>query len=125
LAGRYQHDDGSALEVGGLPSSIVPRSAFATRVLDPALPPRTLTGSAYDGWRVEALTPFLPFTAFYQRHDTGDEHLSLAGLEVKASAGPFPILKVPGVDFTLGVARIFDAPFADETKWWLGIRWRP
>ena len=125
LAGRYEHDDGASLEVGGLPSSIVPRSAFATRVLDPALPPRTLTGSAYDGWRVEALTPFLPFTAFYQRHDMGDDRLSLAGLEVKANAGPFPILKVPGVDVTLGVAHIFDAPFADETKWWLGIRWRP
>lgn len=125
LAARYQHDGGARIDVGGLPSSIVPRSAFATRVLDPALPVRTLTGREYDGWRVEALTPFLPFTAFYQRHDTGGERLSLAGLEVKLNSGPLPILKVPGVDVTLGAAQIFDAPLEDETKWWLGIRWRP
>jgi hypothetical protein len=128
VGARYQHDGGARVDIGGLPSSIVPRSAMATRVFDPALPIRTLTGRRYDGWRVEALTPFLPFTAFYQRHDTGDEQLSLAGLEVKLNSDPLPILKVPGLDVTLGAARVFDAPDAplhDETKWWLGIRWRP
>ena len=122
LGGRYQHDDGSRIDVGGLPSSIVPRSALATRVFDPALPPRTLTGDDYDGWRVDLLTPFLPMTAFYQRHDVGTLDLSVAGLELALGSEPLPILKFPGVDFTAGVARLIDL---DETKWWLGIRWRP
>ncbi|HEX6158591.1 MAG TPA: hypothetical protein VF111_00400, partial [Thermoanaerobaculia bacterium] len=122
LAARYQHDDGATIDVGGLPSSIVPRSALATRVFDPALPPGTLVGGEYDGWRVEALTPFLPLTAFYQRHEAGTGTLSVAGLEYRVSSDPLPILKFPAVDFTAGVARLLDL---DETKWWLGIRWRP
>lgn len=122
LAARYQHDDGATIDVGGLPSSIVPRSALATRVFDPALPPGTLVGGEYDGWRVETLTPFLPLTAFYQRHEAGTGELSVAGLEYRVSSDPLPILKFPAVDFTAGVARLLDL---DETKWWLGIRWRP
>ncbi|HEY0140026.1 MAG TPA: hypothetical protein VGF48_03965 [Thermoanaerobaculia bacterium] len=122
LGARYQHDDGGRIDVGGLPSSIVPRSALATRVFDPALPPRMLRGNRYDGWRIEALTPFLPLTAFYQRHEMHRDELSVAGLELELGSEPLPILKFPGVDFTAGVARLLDL---DETRWWLGIRWRP
>ena len=84
-----------------------------------------LAGDRYDGWRIESTVPGLPFTAFYQRHELGDTRLSLAGAEVELSSDPFPILKLPGLDLTAGVARIFDAPLQDETKWWVGMRWRP
>ena len=71
----------------------------------------------------------MPFTAFYQRHELGATRLSLAGAEVKLNSDPFPILKLPGLDLTLGVARIFDAPLpvkaTSETNWWLGMRWHP
>lgn len=122
LGARYQHDDGARIDVGGLPSSIVPRSALSTRVFDPALPPRALRGNVYDGWRIDALTPFLPLTAFYQRHETDRDELAVAGLEYRIDSEPLPILNFPGLDFTAGVARLIDL---DETKWWLGIRWRP
>jgi hypothetical protein len=122
IAARYQHDGGDAITVGGLASSILPRSAYALRVLDPALPVATLAGDEYDGWRIETNVPALPFTAFYQRHELGAQQLSLAGLEAELSVDPFPILKFPGLDFTIGVARVIDT---NDTNWWLGMRWRP
>jgi hypothetical protein len=125
IAARYQRDGGATVTLGGLPSSILPRSAYALQILDPALPVAVLAGDRYDGWRIESTVPGLPFTAFYQRHELGDARLSLVGAEIQLSSDPFPILKLPGLDLTAGVARIFDAPLQDETKWWVGMRWRP
>jgi hypothetical protein len=122
VAARYQHDGGDTVTLGGLSSSILPRSAYALRILDPAVPVATLTGDEYDGWRVETAVPSMPFTAFYQRHHLGDDSLSLAGLEIDLSSEPFPIMKLPGFDVTAGVARILDG---GDTNWWLGMRWRP
>lgn len=125
IGARYQRDGGSTISLGGLSSSILPRSAYALRVLDPALPVATLAGDEYDGWRIETTVPGVPFTAFYQRHDFSGAQLSLAGVEAELRAEPFPILKLPGLGFTLGAARIFDAPFEGDIHWWLGMRWRP
>ncbi|HUP59685.1 MAG TPA: hypothetical protein VNA69_04630 [Thermoanaerobaculia bacterium] len=124
IAARLQHDDG-AVTLGGLASSILPRSAYARRVLDPALPLATLSGEGYDGWRIESNVPSTPLTAFYQRHELGAARLSLAGLELALNVDPIPLAKFPGLDLTLGAARVFDAPLQNETKWWLGMRWRP
>ncbi|HEX6100244.1 MAG TPA: hypothetical protein VF432_28275 [Thermoanaerobaculia bacterium] len=125
ITARYQHDGGATVTLGGLASSVLPRSAYALRVLDPALPVAILAGDEYDGWRIESTVPGMPFTVFYQRHELGATRLSLAGAEVELNSDPFPILKLPGIDVTLGVARIFDTPLENETKWWLGMRWRP
>jgi len=134
VAVRYQHDGGDAVTLGGLSSSLLPRSAYALRVLDPALPVATLTGDEYDGWRVETSVPRIPFNAFYQRHELGSAHVALAGLEAVIHLDPFPILKLPGLDVTAGAARILGSdpgtssgtPITKgETRWWLGMRWRP
>lgn len=122
IAARYQRDRGANVTLGGLAPSILPRSAFAHRVLDPALPVAVLAGGEYDGWRIESTVPGLPFTAFYQRHELGSSSLSLAGAEAELSSEPFPILKLPGFDLTAGVARLLDE---GDTNWWLGLRWRP
>jgi hypothetical protein len=34
-------------------------------------------------------------------------------------------MKVPGLDLTLGAAHVFDAPLRGETKFWVGMHWRP
>jgi hypothetical protein len=120
LAARVQHDRGDGLVLGGLASSILPRSAYARRVLDPALPVATLAGTDYDGWRIETRLPSMPFTAFYQHHEIGDRSLSLYGLKADLHTDPMPILKVPALDFTAGVARV-----EEHTNWWFGMRWRP
>ncbi|HJQ36906.1 MAG TPA: hypothetical protein VKB93_07195 [Thermoanaerobaculia bacterium] len=120
IAARVQHDRGDELILGGLPSSLLPRSAYARHVLDPALPVAALAGSDYDGWRVEAKVPSLPFTAFYQRHELGGARISVRGLEAQLRTDPFPILKLPAVDVTAGVAQT-----GSDTNWWLGMRWHP
>ena len=128
VAARYQHD-GGGVALGGLASSILPRSAYAHHVLDPALPVALLAGDDYDGWRIESTVPLLPFTAFYQRHELGDARLSLTGLQVDLGTDPMPILNFPGLHVTAGVARVLDAPLGTgvngDTKWWIGMRWRP
>ncbi len=132
LAARYQHDATEArgprpkaLEIGGIESSIVPRSAIPNRVFDPALPVGTLSGRRYDGARIEATLPVLPATAFYQRHRTDRATLSLAGLQVSLATAPAPVLRLPALDFIAGVARILDEPLHNRTEWWLAMRWRP
>ena len=125
IAARYQRDGGTNVTLGGLASSILPRSAYAHRVLDPALPVAILAGDDYDGWRIESTVPGLPFTAFYQRHTLDGTHLSLAGGQAELHTDPNPILKLPALDFTIGAAYVLDAPLEGETKWWLGMRWRP
>ncbi|HYC90739.1 MAG TPA: hypothetical protein VEO54_16095 [Thermoanaerobaculia bacterium] len=129
LAARYQRDGGANVILGGVASSILPRSAYALRILDPALPVAIAGGDEYDGWRIETTLPGVPLTAFYQRHELGDTRVSLAGAEATLAFEPFPILKLPALDFSAGVARVLGAPEAlelrGETKWWLTMRWRP
>ncbi|HYI08699.1 MAG TPA: hypothetical protein VEK57_06485 [Thermoanaerobaculia bacterium] len=125
VGARYQHDGGGSVTLGGVASTILPRSAYAHRILDPALPAALLAGDEYDGWRVESNLGVLPVTAFYQRHELGAARLSLAGAEFTVDADPFPILKLPGLEMTAGVAHLLDAPLEGETNWWLAVRWRP
>lgn len=125
VGARYQLDRGDTVALGGLPSSILPRSAYALRVLDPALPPSVLTGDDYDGWRFESTLPVLPLTAFYQRHEIGGSVVSLAGAEASFAMPANAILKVPGLDFTVGGAKVLDGVLDGDTKWWLGMRWKP
>jgi hypothetical protein len=129
LAARYQHDEGANVALGGVASSILPRSAYALRVLDSALPVAIAGGDRYDGWRIETTVPGVPLNAFYQRHELGATHGSLTGIEATFASEPMPVVKAPALDFSVGVARVLDAPDAldvrGETKWWLTMRWRP
>jgi hypothetical protein len=128
VAARYQRDRGDAVALGGLASSILPRSAYALTVLDPALPVAILSGRRYDGWRVETTLPSLPITGFYQRHEIDGRRLSLVGANLEMHLDPNPILKLPALDVTLGAAYAMDAAvetIEGKTRWWLGMRWRP
>lgn len=113
------------MRLGGLDSSILPRSAFYRHVLDPALPEAVLSGDRYDGWRVSTRVPVIPFELFYQAHRIDSTRLALAGAQLTLSSAPNPILKLPGFDVSLGVAYGLDEPIENETKWWLGMTWRP
>ncbi|MBK5258061.1 MAG: PD40 domain-containing protein [Thermoanaerobaculia bacterium] len=121
---RYQRDSGT-VDVGGLPSSIVPRSAFARRVFEPALEAETLEGDDYEGLRFGLTTPILPLSLFWQEHRTGSVSLALAGVEWSIGSGPIPLLRLPAFDVTLGAAKILDEPLRGSTRWWFGLRWRP
>ncbi len=110
------------MTVGGIATTIVPPSAIANRVLDPALETATLQGKRYTGGRVEA--SFRGLTFFYREHKLG-QRLSLAGVEVARSLDPIPLIKTPGLAFTIGAARILDEPLRNRTRWWIGIRFEP
>ena len=121
---RRLDDDEHAIELGGLPSTIIPRSAFSNRVFEPGLPAGSLRGDDYHGVRVEATVPGIPLTLFYRLHDFADQ-VALAGAQIELSSDPIPILHLPGLDVTLGVARPVSGVLERDTNWWLGLRWRP
>jgi len=125
IAARAQHDGGGTVTLGGIASSILPRSSYSRSILDPALPLAILAGEEYDGWRIETSVPSMPFTAFYQRHDLEGQSFSLVGARFELNTDPNPILKLPGLDLTLGTAHILEGPLRGDTKWWLGLRWHP
>jgi len=127
IGGRYQRDSASGvsgpleqLGLGGVATSIAPLSALATRILDPALEPRTLLGTRYEGRRSEV--GYGAIIAFWQEHRLDGRRISLAGVEYVIRTIPMPIVKAPAMDMTVGVARLLDQR---RTRAWLAIRWKP
>jgi hypothetical protein len=110
------------ITLGGFATTIVPRSAVANRVLDPALPTATLSGSRYRGVEANATAGALRF--FYRQHRLGTR-LALAGVEGVFSSAPMPLLKTPAMHFTVGAARILDDPLRNRTRAWIAIRLEP
>ncbi|HEX2252835.1 MAG TPA: hypothetical protein VHQ65_06185, partial [Thermoanaerobaculia bacterium] len=112
-------------QVGGTPGSLLPSTVEAARVLVPALPAATFVGKRFDAQRV-GLTGLLPLPLFYARYRAGDgEWLDMAGLEWRGRLGPVPLLRLPELELTLGVAQLLDPPFEDDTEWWAALAWRP
>ncbi|HUP47081.1 MAG TPA: hypothetical protein VM779_16365 [Thermoanaerobaculia bacterium] len=114
-----------AIELGGLPSTIVPRSAFSARVLEPALPVASLRGRRYEGRFVEAVVPAIPLTLFYRHHRLGAAAIEVAGGQLTLDTEPLPLIGLPGLEATLGVGRVVSGRDEQDTNWWLGLRWRP
>jgi WD40-like Beta Propeller Repeat len=110
------------ITLGGFATTIVPRSAVANRVLDPALPTATLSGTRYTGVEANATTGALRF--FYRQHRLGTR-LSMAGVEAGLSSPPMPLLKMPAMHVTIGAARILDEPLRNRTRAWIAIRLEP
>lgn len=121
---RLTGGDGQRIELGGLPSTVVPRSAFAFRAFEPGLRAGSGAGDVYQAVRVGATVPGIPLTLFYRRHELEDD-VAVAGAELAVSSEPFPLVRLPGFDATLGVARPVGGLVGRDTTWWLGLRWRP
>ena len=110
---------GRHLTLGGTASSIEPDSLLLDRILDPAFERSSFAASTYRGERLSI--GFAGITAFWQRHHLGRD-IELAGLEVRTTIPPMPLVKTPGLDFSSGVARI---QMSGKTRAWLTLRWRP
>ena len=82
-----------------------------------------MTGEKYEGRRVE--TSLGGLTLFYQQHRLDGRDIEVAGTEIAMAADPLPIVRMPGLDVTLGVAKILSGIPDEPTNWWLGLRWRP
>jgi hypothetical protein len=117
------------LQLGSVPSSILPDAVLAGRILVPALPSGTRIGDDHEGQKATLLLGGLPL--FYERHRLWDEGgakgdwLALTGLEWDLTGDPIPLVRIPGFRVTVGVARILSEPFRDRTRAWLGVSFRP
>jgi hypothetical protein len=115
--------------LGGVVSSIHPRSALSERIEAPALPIGTMIGEEHEAQRARVALG-LPLRAFYERHRLGSgewrgEWLELAGAEATANVAAQPLLKLPSLELRLGVARILSEPLHGDTTWWISTVWRP
>lgn len=112
-----QRDQGD-VTVGGVAPSILPRSAIANRVIDPALENATLAGRNYTGGRIDA-TLSDAFTFFVQQHRLG-EKLNVKGIEVNAKVPATPLLKLPALGISIGGARV-----ERRNRYWVAVRIEP
>jgi hypothetical protein len=117
------------LQLGGVPSSILPDAVLAGRILVPPLPAGTLVGDEYEGQKAMLLLGGLPLS--FERHrmwsqdQARGDWLRLVGLEWDVTGDPMPLVRLPGFHFIVGVAYILDQPFKDVTQGWIGLAWRP
>jgi Tol biopolymer transport system component len=111
-----QRDQGS-VTVGGVAPSILPRSAFANRIIDPALETATLAGRNYSGGRVDAT--WSSFTFFLQQHRLG-ERIDVKGVELRGQMPATPILKLPALGLSIGGARV-----ERRNRFWVSVRIEP
>jgi hypothetical protein len=106
------------LTLGALPSSIVPASVEIPRIFDPALSPQT--GDNYRGARVDVTSGSISW--FLQHHRLSGRTIRVAGALTTLRSDPMPLLQIPGLDLTVGVARVIEER---RTRAWIGLRWRP
>jgi hypothetical protein len=113
------------LQLGGMDSSILPRSLNGVRMVEPALPAGHRIGDDYES-RELALGP-----VFYRDHrlsipDGGrGEWLALTGLEFGFGTRPLPVLRLPGLRVRAGAARVLDGPLEGDNRFWMNMVWRP
>jgi hypothetical protein len=138
-AGEVDEDAPSwqRFELGGVSSSLLPRTVEAARLLVPALPLGTKTGSQVSALRVDLDLDVLPLPLFWARYDVSglrvsgfsppgiDDPISLAGAEWRIDLGPVPLVRLPVLELTLGAAYVFDPPFEDDLNGWIAVTWRP
>jgi hypothetical protein len=105
------------MTVGGVVPSTTPDSLRLEHIIDPALPPAFAQQRTYRGVRGELHLGGL--TAFWQRHSSATR---VWGIEESLSGGPVPLLDLPALDLTAGVARVSGLR---GTKGWLSLRWTP
>ncbi|HVR42257.1 MAG TPA: hypothetical protein VMS56_02330 [Thermoanaerobaculia bacterium] len=116
--------------LGGIVGSIFPRAALSTRIEAPSLPAGTAIGDEHEGQKASFAFGG-PLRWFYERHRLWSglgprgEWIELAGLEASADLDPVPLVRVPGLELRVGVARILSAPLEGDTTWWISTAWRP
>ena len=120
------------IRVGGLAGSLLPSTAIAERVDEPALPAAALVGVEHEGQRLALeRTATLPLRLFYARHRVQaldgrwEEWTALSGLETDVDLPALPLGRLPATRLRAGVAYVFDEPYRGDVRGWVGIAWRP
>ena len=117
------------VSLGGIESSITPRSLDLDRMVDPAYALGSHFGSR--AARVGASLRFTNGVRLFIREDQFRGHACCEararswGAEVVSSLDPFPLLRLPGIDLRAGVARVDDGQPWERTNYWIGTVIRP
>jgi hypothetical protein len=118
------------LAVGGLPSSIMPAAVAAGRRMAPALPVGALLGDHHRAIRIDLRQAGSPFLS-WERHQVRERGgawgtpISWVAAEFHLGGGPFPLLRLPGLEARTGIARMLGPRAGSRVRWWLGLRWFP
>jgi hypothetical protein len=95
------------------------------------LPVGVAVGTRSESFRV-GLRGAGPLELFYQRHEVWSheavphDRIALAGgvYDAHLSDG-MPLVGLPPLDLTAGVARILEGSLRRRTNWWIGLSWYP
>ena len=115
--------------VGGLPSTLTPAALLSQRMTMPALPTTVAAGEQILTYR--AATTFAGLTPYWWSASvrTGDVRFRtwhrVFGVDFDLYQSPVSVLGTPGARLLIGVARSLDDPFADATRAYGVISFRP
>lgn len=133
VTGALGYHSGSGLpvveqyQVGGARTTLETPLSFSSRLYAPELRRGALTASRVSSYEIElGASSFSSVRLFASRHegrnDSGDSRsVDAFGLRSEFALGPMPLLKLPALSFTAGLARVDH----HDTNLWAGVAWRP
>jgi hypothetical protein len=117
-------------EIGGVRSSILPDAATSNHVDVSALPAGILRGTSFDSESI-SLRPGAGLPRLFAQRvsadvESGDDAISLAGLEWTFDVDAMPVARIPALELRAGVAQVLDEGLLEgDTSVWLTMRWKP
>ncbi len=112
--------------IGGLRPPLTERGVLSQRREAPALPFGVASGRRLAGYRVALLAEGLqPFYADMRAGERLTTRHRVVGLERGAGANGVPIIGIPGLEVSGGVAYSLDEPFRDKLRVYGTIIYRP
>ena len=119
--------DFERFRLGGLQGSLPSPFALRQWIEVPALPPAMATADDITTFRVDLKPGGGPWSLFYAHHRLTAEidSVALRGLEVRWKRGPWPLLRLPGFDFSAGAAEILNTRLDRDIEGWLTLTFRP
>jgi Tol biopolymer transport system component len=115
--------------IGGLASTLTPSAILSQRIVMPALPAVVATGDQVLTGRVATtllgLTPFLWSASSRDGPGRFEVWHRVYGVDFEVTQSPVSVLGTPGARLLIGMARSLDAPFANQTRGYGVISFRP
>ncbi len=114
-----------AFALGGITPILHDPALFSQRIPVPALATSTLRGERFRAGRIElhGLLPVMPF--FWIGDVDGGRQQRLAGARFDFDSPPVPLVRLPGIRFESGLARLLDGPEEGDWRAWLAIGLSP
>jgi hypothetical protein len=110
--------------LGGFASSLAPLVARPARIALAALPEGAASGDRYEARRLRLAPAGSPLALLAEEHRIGDaDRIRLLGAELRWRLPSIPLVGLPALEATAGVARVDGGRLGRSTRWWLGLVW--